>query len=193
MKKVFLIVTLFYVILTLILVNIKWTLDFYSSIDNSKKELNRNTINNNVKSLLNNNFYKYFLQYTGFETGYCFYARVGNDFITEISLTDCNGSLLAREKSIKVKSKESQLRINAAYSVFQEYRNNDTMNLEYKRCKILFKRLALLNLEHNKNASKAQISLYEYHYPTLEQIRSETQLNSFYVLYTRKTFTSFDK
>lgn len=177
--------------LTLIVVSIKWTLDMYISVYKTKEELNRNELYNSLVNITDNGFYKYFLAYTGFETGYGFYApNIGDDFITESILFNSKDSVLAKVSLVPFKDMESLNRMNTALSMFSRYKSNDTANLEYKKCNLLLKRLATVNLRQNKKATKVKINLYLYHHPTVEEIRNKTLLNPYYVLYTSKVFTA---
>ena len=196
MKKNIYTFILGFLIITINISNIRGLLQNYYGFyfpENDAEKLETNKLYVFLSKIQETPIYNYFTTYTGFETGYGFFSpNVASDFVVDFILYDAKNNIISKVNFIPLENKESIVRLTSAYSIFLNTEKKDASKLEQEKSRILLKGLAYQNLIANSKASKIKANLYLYHYPTLEQMESQTLENPIMILNYSKTYTRKD-
>ncbi len=191
MKRKIQLLVLAFILFTIIVVNIRATLDNYYGFyfPKEKNRAARAPLYRALSFVESNRVYRLFNTYSGLETGYGFFApNVASEFVVSFTLYDGHHQVLDSCISVDFHNKESFMRMISAYSMFFEYKEGDTLNPEYQKCIIFLKGLSYQMLLQTKRATSVKTNLYLYHYPMLEQLRERKMNSPVYFLYTSKTY-----
>jgi hypothetical protein len=195
MKKSLQLLLIAFILTLITVVNIRGMIQNYYGFYYPDKDdkLNDNGLYRSLSFIEDNRTLNLFLSYTGFETGYGFFApNVASDFITAFTVYNPQGQVIDTSNFIRVRNKESFIRISSAYTLFLEYVKEDTLSIEYQKCNIFLQGLALKILQHVRNADKVRADLYLFHYPLLQQLEKEKRRKPDYILYASKVYTLHD-
>lgn len=111
-----------------------------------------------------------FCDYTGFDTGYGFFApNVASDFVIFFKVYDENGKLIAIKDAVDYKSKEANIRFFTLYNLFLEKLATQKAEDYDKYLDIIVKQPGKHVKEHFPPNYKITTQLYLYDYPYLQQ------------------------
>ncbi|KMQ59331.1 hypothetical protein ACM46_19630 [Chryseobacterium angstadtii] len=112
-----------------------------------------------------------FASYTGFDTGYGFYApNVASDFLLSFELKDKNGNVLEEKLMPSFRKKESRVRYTTVFNMFLDKISADKGTYDsryYQYLDLIIKQTAMNVMKENTKASHVTAKLYLYDYPTI--------------------------
>ncbi|NIF03823.1 hypothetical protein F3J23_00040 [Chryseobacterium sp. Tr-659] len=115
-----------------------------------------------------------FASYTGFDTGYGFYApNVASDFVMIFELKDKNGNVLEEKTMPNFKSKESRVRYTTVFNMFLD-KISDRNRYDrkyYQYLDIIIQQIAAHVMKENPKAASVTTRLYLYDYPSIAEFR----------------------
>jgi hypothetical protein len=150
MKKKGQVLLLVIILFTIIVVNIRSTLENYYGFyfSDKKDKIKSNVVYNALSFVEDSRLYNLFNTYTGLETGYGFFApNVASEFIVDFTLYDKQNRVIAHNNMIDLKNKESVIRVSTALGLFLEVKPGDTSGMAYQKAIILLKGLSYKNLQ----------------------------------------------
>ncbi|WP_164732328.1 hypothetical protein [Flagellimonas oceanensis] len=180
------------IFMTTLVVNVRGTISSYTEFYHTEDAEKRKQENILYRSLgfVENKAVSTFLSYTGMDTGFGFFApNVASEYLTEFTLFSTDSTLIETTYFPNMHQKESVSRIRTAYSMFEKYMESDPDSLEIKRCDIFLKGLASKVLLDNEQAEFVNAKVQLYHYPTLEQLKSNKTMAPIYVFLKSKNYT----
>lgn len=115
-----------------------------------------------------------FASYTGFDTGYGFYApNVASDFVMRFELKDKDGNILEEKTMPTFKSKESRVRYTTVFNMFLD-KISDKNRYDrkyYQYLDLIIKEIAANVMKENPRAASISTRLYLYDYPTIADFK----------------------
>ena len=183
MKKKIQLSAILSLLLIVLLVGMKTTFDGYFSFYYEDGQYTKPFIYQATEVLVKSTPVSRFIAYTGFDTGYGFFApNVGSDFVLLFDIQDSLGQTIQQTAMPKFKQKESQVRYTSVFNMFlervkkQEAKGKD----QYKEYLDLILRQIALNVKRDyPKAAFVQAKLYLYDYPSFEKYRQgETKENA---------------
>jgi len=127
-----------------------------------------------------------FLSYTGFDTGYGFFApNVASDFVLMFELKDSMGNTLQQCIMPHFEQKESMVRYTSMFNMFldkisQEPQDSSSQYIQY--LDIVIRQIAQKVKSEYPGAATMDARLYLYDYPSLERYRQgDTKENAIFV------------
>jgi hypothetical protein len=174
MKKKLQLSGIFIILLVVFTIGMKGTFDgyygFYYEDKNYEKPL-AYSIAEDIAQLKPVNI---FTSYTGFDTGYGFYApNVASDFVMSFELRDKNGKVLGQKTHPYFKNKESRVRYTTVFNMFLD--KISTKNIYdkkyYQYLDIIIRQIAAHVMAENPNAASITTKLYLYDYPTIADFK----------------------
>lgn len=115
-----------------------------------------------------------FTSYTGFDTGYGFYApNVASDFVMTFELKDQNGNILEQKTMPYFKNKESRVRYTTVFNMFLDKISEKNIydKKYYQYLDIIIRQIAAHVMKENPKASSVTTKLYLYDYPAIAGFR----------------------
>jgi hypothetical protein len=118
-----------------------------------------------------------FLAYTGFDTGYGFFApNVASDFVLLFELKDKKGKIIENRLMPNFKNKESIVRYTSVFNMFLDKISDkgvvDTKGNKYQQyLDIIIKQIAINVKKANPGTDHITAKLYLYDYPNLENFK----------------------
>lgn len=117
----------------------------------------------------------FFLSYTGFDTGYGFFApNVASDFVLIFDVQDSAGNTISQRAMPAFRQKESSVRYTSMYNLFldkiskKDVRDGD-LYLQY--LDVVIRQAGVSIKKSYPGAAQVKASLYLYDYPSLERFR----------------------
>ncbi len=127
-----------------------------------------------------------FLSYTGFDTGYGFFApNVASDFVLMFDLKDAQGNTLQQRIMPRFEQKESMVRYTSMFNMFlekikQEPKDSSSQYAQY--LDIVIRQIAKNVKSEFPDAATVEAKLYLYDFPSLERYRQgDTKENAILV------------
>ena len=125
-----------------------------------------------------------FLSYTGFDTGYGFFApNVASDFVLMFDIQDSLGRTIHQCAMPRFKQKESTVRYTSMYNMFLEKitkKDEEEGNIYLQYLDIVIRQIGVAVKQDYPGAVHVNAKLYLYDYPSLEKyrqgIRKETAI-----------------
>lgn len=117
-----------------------------------------------------------FISYTGFDTGYGFFApNVASDFILLFELKDSTGNIVESTIMPKFRNKESVIRFTTATGLFLEKVTQDSMKgKKYDSyLNVIVQQIALHLKKSNPKVSHIDVGLYLYDYSSIRKSKKE--------------------
>ncbi|MEJ5050655.1 hypothetical protein WH221_12540 [Chryseobacterium culicis] len=165
---------IFIILLVVFVIGLKGTFDgyygFYYENKNYEKPLAYSISENIAQSKPVN----IFTSYTGFDTGYGFYApNVASDFVMSFELKDQHGNILEQKNLPHFKNKESRVRYTTVFNMFldkiSDQKSYDSKYYQY--LDIIIRQIAAHVMKENPKAASVTTRLYLYDYPTIADFR----------------------
>lgn len=116
-----------------------------------------------------------FLAYTGFDTGYGFFApNVASDFVLMFDIQDSLGNTIHRSAMPRFKQKESSVRYTSVYNMFLDKiakKEDQEGNKYLEYLDIVIQQIAVTVKKDYPQAAHVNARLYLYDYPSMERYR----------------------
>jgi len=173
MKRKAQLVGIFIVILLVFTVGLKGTFDGYYGFYYSEKEYKKPLAFTITEEIIKLKPVSIFLSYTGFDTGYSFFApNVASDFVLLFELKDKEGNTIENRIMPAFKNKESITRYTSVYNMFLDKISTEDGTMKDNKYQqyldIIVKQIAVSVKKENPNTDKIIARLYLYHYPDLK-------------------------
>lgn len=126
-----------------------------------------------------------FASYTGFDTGYGFYApNVASDFVMSFELKDENGNTLEEKMLPAFRSKESRVRYTTVFNMFLDKLSDKNRydRKYYRYLDLIIQQIAENVMKENPKASHVTTKLYLYDYPTIADYRKGKTTENFILI-----------
>ncbi|WP_114819502.1 hypothetical protein [Chryseobacterium sp. KLBC 52] len=165
---------IFIILLVVFTIGLKGTFDGYYGFYYENKEYKKPlayTISEDIAQLKPVNI---FTSYTGFDTGYGFYApNVASDFVMSFELKDKNGNILEQKNLPYFKNKESRVRYTTIFNMFLDKISdkNKYDKKYYQYLDIIIRQIAAHVMKENPLASSVTTKLYLYNYPAIADFK----------------------
>ena len=173
MKKKLQLLGVFTVLFLVLIVGLKGTLDGYYGFYYAEKDYNKPAIYTLSEEIIKLKPVSIFLSYTGFDTGYSFFApNVASDFVLLFELKDDKGNVIENKIMPAFKNKESITRYTSVYNMFLDKISAEGGNLKDNKYQqyldIIVKQIAVSVKNENPDTASITARLYLYHYPDLK-------------------------
>ena len=173
MKKKLQLLGIFTVLFLVFTVGLKGTFDGYYGFYYAEKEYNKPVIYTLSEEIIKLKPVSIFLSYTGFDTGYSFFApNVASDFVLLFELKDDKGNVIENKIMPAFKNKESITRYTSGYNMFLDKISAEGGNLKDNKYQqyldIIVKQIAVSVKNENPDTASITARLYLYHYPDLK-------------------------
>jgi hypothetical protein len=127
-----------------------------------------------------------FLSYTGFDTGYGFFApNVASDFVLMFDLKDAQGNTLQQRIMPRFEQKESMVRYTSMFNMFLEkikQAPTDSSSQYTQYLDIVIRQIAKNVQSEFPDAVTVEAKLYLYDFPSLERYqKGDTKENAILV------------
>lgn len=118
--------------------------------------------------------FRVFCNYTGFGTGYGFFApNVASSFIFTSKIYDNNGLLLKEVNGFNFKAKESRIRFVSFQTMFLAKLDKKTDQKYNGYLDIIIKQMARYVLSQFPKGCAINTTLYLYDYPRIDEVKNE--------------------
>ncbi len=156
------------------IVGLKGTFDGYYGFYYENKSYQKPLVYTISESIIQSQPISMFASYTGFDTGYGFYApNVASDFVMSFELKDKNGNILEEKILPSFNSKESRVRYTTVFNMFldkiSDKNGHDRKYYEY--LDLIIQQIAGNVMKENPKASHVTTRLYLYDYPTVADFK----------------------
>ncbi len=173
MKKKLQLLGIFTVLFLVFTVGLKGTFDGYYGFYYAEKEYNKPVIYALSEEIIKLKPVSIFLSYTGFDTGYSFFApNVASDFVLLFELKDDKGNVIENKIMPAFKNKESITRYTSVYNMFLDKISAEGGNLKDNKYQqyldIIVKQIAVSVKNESPDTASITARLYLYHYPDLK-------------------------
>ncbi|VXB13810.1 conserved hypothetical protein [Flavobacterium sp. 9AF] len=173
MKKKLQLAGIFTVLLLVFIVGLKGTFDGYYGFYYAEKEYKKPITFTLTEEIIKLKPVSFFLSYTGFDTGYSFFApNVASDFVLLFELKDQEGNIIENKIMPAFKNKESITRYTSVYNMFLDKISTEDGSMKDNKYQqyldIIVKQIAVSVKKENPKASTITARLYLYHYPDLK-------------------------
>ncbi|WP_130735287.1 hypothetical protein [Flavobacterium sp. J27] len=173
MKKKLQLAGIFTILLLVFTVGLKGTFDGYYGFYYAEKEYKKPIAFTLSEEIIKLKPVSIFLSYTGFDTGYSFFApNVASDFVLLFELKDQKGNVIENKIMPAFKNKESITRYTSIYNMFLDKISAEggTMkdNKYQQYLDIIIKQIAVSVKKENPDTASIIARLYLYHYPDLK-------------------------
>lgn len=174
-SKVAQIIGIFILLFLILTIGLKGTFDGYYGFYHEDGKYNKPIIYTLTEKIIAFPPISFFMAYTGFDTGYGFFApNVASDFVLLFEIYDKNGQLIEQRVMPNFKNKESVVRYTSAFNMFLDKipnGQNKTNNQYDKYLDIIIKQITRSVLEATPQATHIISKLYLYDYPTIEAFK----------------------
>jgi hypothetical protein len=167
---------IFIVILLVFTVGLKGTFDGYYGFYYPEKEYKKPIAFTITEEIIKLKPISIFLSYTGFDTGYGFFApNVASDFVLLFELKDAAGNTIENRIMPTFKNKESIVRYTSIFNMFLDKISAEGGTIKDNKYQqyldIIIKQIAINVKKENPNTAKITARLYLYHYPDLKSYK----------------------
>ncbi|MDH6251592.1 hypothetical protein M2347_001319 [Chryseobacterium sp. H1D6B] len=171
MKKKIQLLGIFALLLLVFTIGVKGTFDGYYGFYYENKPYEKPFVYKASENIIQSQAVSMFASYTGFDTGYGFYApNVASDFVLTFELKDKNGNTIDEKAMPSFQKKESIVRYTTIFNLFLDKisgEKNKFDNKYYQYLDLIIKEIALSVMKKNANASQVTARLYLYDYPSI--------------------------
>lgn len=166
----------FALLLLVIVLGLKSTFDGYFGFYYEEGEYEKPMAYKATEAIVDATPISVFLSYTGFDTGYGFFApNVASDFVLVFSLQDSSGNTILQRAMPEFRQKESAVRYTSMYNMFLDKiakKDQQDGDLYLKYLDVVIRQVAVAIKNAYPGTAHVQASLYLYDYPSLERLRS---------------------
>lgn len=165
---------IFIILLIVFTIGLKGTFDGYYGFYYENKKYDKHLVyamSENIAQLKPVNI---FTSYTGFDTGYGFYApNVASDFVMSFELQDKNGKILEQKTLPYFKNKESRVRFTTVFNMFLDKISSKNIydKKYYQYLDIIIRQIAEHVMTENSKAVSVTTKLYLYDYPSITDFK----------------------
>ncbi|PWN69891.1 hypothetical protein C1631_007695 [Chryseobacterium phosphatilyticum] len=160
-----------FILLSLVfIIGLKGTFDGYYGFYYENKTYNKPLIYTVSEEITQAKPVSMFTSYTGFDTGYGFYApNVASDFVIKFELKDMHGHILEEKIMPSFKSKESRVRYTTVFNMLlDKLSDKNKYDPAYEQyLDIIVQQIATHVMSENPEASGVTTKLYLYDYPSI--------------------------
>lgn len=171
MKKKIQLLVIFALLFLVFTIGVKGTFDGYYGFYYENKPYEKPFVYRTSEDIIQSQAVSMFASYTGFDTGYGFYApNVASDFVLTFELKDKNGNTIDEKAMPTFQKKESIVRYTTIFNLFLDKisgEKNKFDNKYYQYLDLIIKEIALNVMKKNANASQVTARLYLYDYPSI--------------------------
>lgn len=182
-RKAFQLIVVGFILFVVLTVSIKSTYQSYYGFYYNNKEYEVPFVMKATNELHQFQPLRFFTSYTGFNTGYGFFApNVASDFIFVFKIYNPQGQLVNVQETLKFDTKESAIRFSTFQTMFLE-KLNDGTNEKYNRyLDIIIEQISQYLLDQYPPNFTIKTGLYLYDYPRVkEMMDGKTQPQLFLV------------
>lgn len=165
---------IFIILLIVFTIGLKGTFDGYYGFYYENEEYKKPLVYTVSESIAQLKPVNIFTSYTGFDTGYGFYApNVASDFVMSFELKDKNGKVLEQKNLPYFNNKESRVRYTTVFNMFLDKISgkNRYDQKYYQYLDIIIRQIAAHVMKENPQASGVTTKLYLYDYPTIADFK----------------------
>lgn len=176
MKKAMQLIGVFTLLLTVFAVGLKGTFDGYYGFYYEKTEYKKPWAYRAVENFVYAKPVNVFIAYTGFDTGYGFFApNVASDFVLTFEIRDSSGAVMAQQAMPQFRQKESVVRFTSVFNMFldkisKEGAEDGDEYLQY--LDVVIRQIALSVKEDHPGAAAVKARLFLYDFSTIAQYRA---------------------
>ncbi len=161
----------------LFIINVFFSFDSYTTFYNDNKDVKKHLVHTLSENIYYSEPLNSLLNYTGFETGYGFFApNVSSDFVLVFDVTSATDSLIIRRHFPTLRNKESIIRFSTFFGSFLELLEDSTSNFDKNYTQIFLKQCALDIKKEYPEASVVKTKLYLYDFPTLKNYKENSEV-----------------
>ncbi|CAI8711908.1 hypothetical protein [Chryseobacterium sp. IT-36CA2] len=167
---------IFMILLVVFIIGLKGTFDGYYGFYYEDKNYEKPLAYSIAEDITQSKPVNIFTSYTGFDTGYGFYApNVASDFVMSFELKDQNGNILEQKNLPYFKNKESRVRYTTVFNMFLDKISdkNKYDKKYYQYLDIIIRQIAAHVMKENPKAASVTTKLYLYDYPTIANFKQE--------------------
>ncbi|WP_126652509.1 hypothetical protein [Chryseobacterium aureum] len=165
---------IFMILLLVFTIGLKGTFDGYYGFYYENKDYKKPLAYTISEHIAQSKPVNIFTSYTGFDTGYGFYApNVASDFVMSFELKDQNGNILEQKNLPYFKNKESRVRYTTVFNMFLD-KISDKSHYDkkyYQYLNIIIRQMAAHVMKENPKATSVTTKLYLYDYPTIANVQ----------------------
>ena len=165
----------FVVLFIVFTLGLKSTFDGYFGFYYEHGEYNKPWAYTATETVIQTTPINVFLAYTGFDTGYGFFApNVASDFVLVFDIKDSSGRTIHQCAMPRFKQKESTVRYTSMYNMFLEKitkQDDQGDNMYFQYLDIVIRQIAVAIKQDYPGAANVDAKLYLYDYPSLEKYR----------------------
>ncbi|MCJ7933522.1 MAG: hypothetical protein MUW56_07765 [Chryseobacterium sp.] len=165
---------IFTLLLLVFIVGLKGTFDGYYGFYYENKTYDKPLSYQISENIAQSEPISMFASYTGFDTGYGFYApNVASDFIINFELKDQHGNILEEKIMPAFKNKESRVRYTTVFNMFLDKISDQNRYHKkyYQYLDLIIQQMAMNVMKENPRASNVTTRLYLYDYPSIEDFK----------------------
>ena len=165
---------IFMILLLVFTIGLKGTFDGYYGFYYENEEYKKPLVYTVSESIAQLKPVNIFTSYTGFDTGYGFYApNVASDFVMSFELKDKNGKVLEQKNLPYFNNKESRVRYTTVFNMFLDKISDKNRYDQkyYQYLDIIIRQIAAHVMKENPQASGVITKLYLYDYPTIADFK----------------------
>lgn len=165
---------IFIILLVVFTIGLKGTFDGYYGFYYENKDYKKPLLYRISENIAESKPINIFTSYTGFDTGYGFYApNVASDFVMSFELKDQNGKILEQKNLPYFKNKESRVRYTTVFNMFLDKLSdkNKYDKKYYQYLDIIIRQIAAHVMKENPKAASVTTKLYLYDYPTINNFK----------------------
>jgi hypothetical protein len=175
MKRILQLAGVFFILFIVITLGLKSTFDGYYGFYYEEGEYKKPWAYTATESVIQSFPVNIFIAYTGFDTGYGFFApNVASDFVLLFEIKDSLGQTIGQSAMPRFRQKESSVRYTSLYNMFldkiskQEQKEN---NQYMQYLDIVIRQIALKVKKDYPAGAVVHAKLYLYDYPSLQRYR----------------------
>ncbi|CAA7386322.1 hypothetical protein [Chryseobacterium fistulae] len=186
MKKKIQLFGIFSLLLLVFIIGLKGTFDGYYGFYYENKSYEKPILYQATESIVQSEAVSIFASYTGFDTGYGFYApNVASDFVLTFELKDKNGNIIEEKAMPSFQKKESVVRYTTIFNLFLDKVSGDKTKFDskyYQYLDLIIKEVALHVMKENPNAKGITARLYLYDFPSLANFKKGKKNEDFILI-----------
>lgn len=176
MKKTIQLAGVFALLLTVFAVGLKGTFDGYYGFYYENGAYDKPWIYEAVEGFVYAPPVNVFIAYTGFDTGYGFFApNVASDFVLTFEIRDSSGAIMTQQAMPRFRQKESVVRFTSVFNMFLDKiskAETDAGDQYLQYLDVVIRQIALSVKKDYPGAATVAARLYLYDFPTIAQYRA---------------------
>lgn len=176
MKRKLQLAGIFIILFIVITLGLKSTFDGYFGFYYEDGQYKKPFAYTATESIIQSPPVNIFIAYTGFDTGYGFFApNVASDFVLMFDIRDSAGNTIHQCAMPRFKQKESSIRFTSVYNMFLDKiakKEEQQSNKYLQYLDVVVRQIAVAVKKDFPAAASVDAKLYLYDYPSLKSYRS---------------------